>query len=135
VRRQRDCERAQHLRTVEAGSDDALLDLGRDRLVVHRGGEGEEVDGIVGGHRNVLVRAFDRDVGHGERDEDRHVLLRLVEEAVADAHLLGRDREILGGHLDVFVAHENEPAGGKLGSGIVGERGDGGGRRDSKSDR
>ena len=106
-------------------ANDTLLDLRVDRLAVHDGGEGEEVDRVVGRHRDELVRAFDVDVGHRKRHQHGDVLVRLVEEAVADADLLGGDREILGHHLDGVVADEDQPAGGELGGGIVGE----GGRR------
>jgi len=49
VRRQRKAERAQQLGAVEAGGQHALLNLGDDRLAVDGGGEGEEVDRVLGG--------------------------------------------------------------------------------------
>ena len=132
---QGNAERTQQLRAVEAGGDDALLDLRRDRLAVHDSGEGEEVEGVVGRHRDGLVRAFDMDVGHGKRHQHGDVLVRLVEEAVADADLLGGDRKVFGNHLDGVVADEDEPAGGELGGGIVGEGGNGHNGRNGKRKR
>ena len=89
MRRQRDAEAAQQLRAVDAGSDGALLELGRDRRPVHGGGKAEKVDGIVGRHRDDVVRAFDLDVRHRKGDEHGHVLVRPVEEAVMNPDLLG----------------------------------------------
>jgi hypothetical protein len=123
--RERDTEASQQLRAVDAGRKDMLLDLGLHRLAVDGGGEGQQVDRILGRQRDVLVLLLDPHLRHRKRDQDRDVARRLVEEAVADIDLLGRDRQILGAHLHIVVLHENEPAGGELGRGIVGRRGRG----------
>jgi hypothetical protein len=112
MRRERDAQRAQQLRAVDAERGDALLHLGLHWLPVHRGGEGEEVHRVLGRHRDVLVGLVDPDLRHREGDQHGHRLVGGVEEAIADAHLLGRDGEVLGAHLDIVVAHEDEPAGG-----------------------
>ena len=94
----------QQLRAVDADREHALLDLGLHRLAVHRGGEAQEVDRIFGRHRDVLVRVVDPDFRHRKGDQHGHVLVGLVEEAIADLDLLGRDRKVLRPHLDIVVA-------------------------------
>src|SRR5437870_10303208 len=43
MRRQRDAQRAQQLRAVDAGGSDTLLDLGLHGLTINRSGERQEV--------------------------------------------------------------------------------------------
>ena len=122
MRCQRNTERAQQLGAVDAGGSDALLDLHLHRRPIHRGGEGEEVHRVLGRQRNVLVGLVDPDLRHRKGDQHGDRLVGGVEEAIADAHLLGRDRQVLGAHFDVLVAHEDEPAGREFGRGVIGER-------------
>ncbi len=121
MRCKRQTERPQVLRTIDADRNHALLDLDLGRLAVDAGAEVEKVDGIVGRERDVVVRTVDFHIGHRERHQHRDVAGRFVEEAVADPDLLRGDVQILRTHLDIRIAHEDEPAGRQLGGRVVGE--------------
>ena len=122
MRRQRDAQRAQQLRAVDAGGSDTLLDLSLHRLTINRSGERQEVHRVLGRHRNILVGLVDADLGQRKCDQHGHVLVGGVEEAIADADLLRGNQQVLRAHLDAVVAHEDEATGGKLGGGVIGER-------------
>ena len=123
MRRQRNAEVAQILRALDADREHALFNLGGDRLAVRAGLEGEDVDGVFGRQRNVLVLLGDAHFRHREGDQNCDVLGGLVEETIFDTHLLRGDEQILRTHLNIVVLHEDKAAGRELGGRIIGARG------------
>ena len=59
----------EQLGAIDAGGEHMLLDLGLHRLAVDGGGEGQEVDRILGRHRDVLVLLLDPHLRHRERHQ------------------------------------------------------------------
>jgi hypothetical protein len=89
-------------------------------LSVGLGREGEEVNRLLGRHRDVGVLVGDRDIRHRERDQIGDRLIAFVEEVVGNPDLIGRDKEVLRPHLDIVVQHKVEPPGAEFGGGVIG---------------
>jgi hypothetical protein len=92
-------------------------------LSVGLGREGEEVNRLLGRHRDVGVLVGDRDVRQREGNEIGYRLIAPVEEMIGDPNLLSRDKQLLRAHLDIFVLHEVEPAGAQLRGRVVSDGG------------
>ena len=127
LRLQRQAQPPQALADIDAIGESLLLDLRGHLAAVSNGVKIEEVLGILGGNREIRIEPVPDDVRHGKGDEADDVVMRRVEEAIADADLLLRDEEILGAHLDIGGLGEGEAARPQFGDGVVGRgRADGG---------
>jgi hypothetical protein len=128
MQRQRHAEPLEQLGLVDAERRGALLHLRLDRLAVDLRLEAEKVHRVLDRDRDHEIEAA-LDVGQGERDQRRDVVIGVVLEGVADADSVEREEEVFRLHLDVLGEDIDEAAGGEGRGRVVGKRRRGGRRR------
>ncbi len=115
---ERDVERLEAIRQIDAMHKGLLLQLGLDVLAILIDREAQKIVAGLVVDRHIQLDATLK-VRHRKGDQRLDVLARLVVEAIFHRHLFRRHIELLFRHFDIVGLDEFETAGLHLGGGVI----------------